>query len=338
MDLDSKLLFSVSFLIFFLFFYLNLLISKKLKIYDFPGDFKIHKQAKLSAGGLLPTLIFAIFLFQVCKSVEFNGSPRLQILPLIFFLFYLSAIYDFFINIPAVARLFIYITLSYISLSALPHPLEPSLLSHIPKVLVFFIVYYLIFFINVSNFSDGLDGNLFIMNISITSGILILDYFTQILSEFQLIVVLLIFAFFVAYAFFNFYPAKIFLSDIGTIPLSFLLGWLLLTLSNIETLPILIILPMYYFVDIGLTIILRIIKRKSIFIRHNSFFFHRMKIVLKYSNYKINIISIINNIYLIFVSYLAIKYDSYVIEITFFSLVSQIILLISIFKKELWNV
>lgn len=330
--------FLISLSVFFISFFFNLLISKKFQFYDHPGAYKIHKQIKLSAGGLLPTFIFTIILFQICNNIDFNNSPRLEILPFLFFLFYLSAVVDYFRNIPAVARLFIYISLSYFSLSALPHPLEPDFLSHVPKVLVFFLVYYLIYFINVSNFSDGLDGNLFIMNISITIGILIIDFFFQILGEFQRNIIILILAYFIAYIYFNFYPSKIFLSDIGTIPISFLLGWVLLTLSNIDTMPILIILPLYYFLDIGITILIRIVKGKSIFIRHNSFFFHRMKTLLNYSNYKINLICLLNNTFLIILCLFAVKYSSFMIEIIIFSIISQILILILIFKKEFFNV
>lgn len=335
---NKILLFTITLIIFFFSFLFNLYLSKKFNFLDIPGENKIHKISKISAGGIVSTFLLTLFLLYFCNYFSLNGSPRIWLLPLIFFIFYIAAIIDFFKNIPASVRLFIYVTLSYISLSALPHPLEPKFLNETPKVLVAIIVYYLIFFINVTNFSDGIDGNLFIMVLSITLSLLFLNYSFNYLEDLQIIILILIASYFLAYIFFNLHPAKMFLSDIGTIPLSFLLGWIIVSMAKFEYLAAVLILPMYYFVDISLTLVIRIFKNKSIFIRHKTFFFQRMLNTLGYSNYKVNLIMVINNFYLFIITYICFLYNEQLAKLFIFSILSQITLLIILFKKKLFNV
>lgn len=337
--MDNKItIFTISFIIFFFSFLFNFFFSKKFNFVDIPGENKIHKFTKISAGGIFSTFFLNLFIFQACLNFPLNASPRIWLLPILFLLFYITAIMDFFRGVPAVVRLVIYVTLSYISLSALPHPLEPEFLNHTPKILVAFIVYYLIFFINVTNFSDGIDGNLFIMVLSICLSLLFLDLHFTYLQDLQAILLLLLVSYFLAYLFFNLHPSKMFLSDIGTIPISFLLGWIILSFAKFEYLAAVFILPMYYFVDIGLTLLIRIFKKKNIFVRHNTFFFQRMINSLNYSNYRVNLIMIINNILLFLITYLCFQYNDKLILFVLISIFSQIILLFLLFRKKFFDV
>lgn len=337
--MDNKIIiFVISFIIFFLSFLLNFFISKKYNFVDIPGENKIHKFTKISAGGIFSTFFLTLFIFQACLYFPLNTSPRIWLLPILFLLFYITAIIDFFRSVPAIVRLFIYVTLSYISLSALPHPLEPEFLNNTPKILIAFIVYYLIFFINVTNFSDGIDGNLFIMVLSISLSLLFLDVRFAYLQDLQVILLLLLVSYFLAYLFFNLHPAKMFLSDIGTIPISFLLGWILVSFAKFDYLAAVLIMPMYYFVDVGLTLLIRIFKKKNIFIRHETFFFQRMINSLNFSNYKVNLIMIFNNILLFLITYLCFQYSDRLILFFLISIFSQILLIFLLFRKKIFDV
>ena len=55
-------------------------------------------------------------------------------------------------------------------------------------------------------------------------------------------------------------PAKIFLGDVGSIPLGFLLGWLLLELAAAGAGIAALILPLYYLADATVTLIKRALR------------------------------------------------------------------------------
>ena len=65
---------------------------------------------------------------------------------------------------------------------------------------------------------------------------------------------------------------KLFIGDTGSIPTGFILGWLLISLANMGYLLSAILINLFFILDIALTLIIRILQRKSIFIRHNDFF------------------------------------------------------------------
>ena len=76
----------------------------------------------------------------------------------------------------------------------------------------------------------------------------------------------------------NWNPAKIFLGDVGSVPLGYLIGWLLISVigpSNsfgIELMTI-VLLPSYYYFDATLTIVRRCLCRKNIFKAHREHFY-----------------------------------------------------------------
>ncbi|MEQ8605006.1 MAG: glycosyl transferase [Marivibrio sp.] len=78
-----------------------------------------------------------------------------------------------------------------------------------------------------------------------------------------------------AFLLWNWRPAKIFLGDVGSVPLGFLLGGLLLTLAGAGFWASAVILPLYYLADAGITLLRRLLKGERVWEAHRSHFYQR---------------------------------------------------------------
>ncbi len=131
-----------------------------------------------------------------------------------------------------------------------------------------------LWFINLFNFMDGIDGitgvSAFAMGLGtfVVLGLNTLDP----AGAFQ---GLAIAAVALGFLLFNWQPARIFLGDVGSIPLGFLLGWLLLNIAASEHWPAALIIPLYYLADSGLTLAARIRRRENVFRAHREHFYQR---------------------------------------------------------------
>src|SRR3546814_8785143 len=70
-------------------------------------------------------------------------------------------------------------------------------------------------------------------------------------------------------------PAKVFLGDVGSVPLGFLLGWLLLGLAAAGHWAAALILPLYYLADATITLGCRALRREKIWQAHREHFYQR---------------------------------------------------------------
>jgi UDP-N-acetylmuramyl pentapeptide phosphotransferase/UDP-N-acetylglucosamine-1-phosphate transferase len=68
-------------------------------------------------------------------------------------------------------------------------------------------------------------------------------------------------------------PARIFLGDVGSIPLGYLLGWLLLDAAAHGGWAVALILPAYYLADATLTLLRRLARGSNIFASHAEHFY-----------------------------------------------------------------
>ena len=73
----------------------------------------------------------------------------------------------------------------------------------------------------------------------------------------------------------NWHPARVFLGDVGSVPLGFLVGWLLLELMARGAWAAAIILPSYYATDATLTLVRRLLRGEKIWQAHKEHFYQR---------------------------------------------------------------
>jgi UDP-N-acetylmuramyl pentapeptide phosphotransferase/UDP-N-acetylglucosamine-1-phosphate transferase len=69
--------------------------------------------------------------------------------------------------------------------------------------------------------------------------------------------------------------AKIFLGDVGSLPIGLLLGWSLLQLAHEGQFAAALLLPMYYLFDATATLLRRIAQREPFWAAHRSHFYQR---------------------------------------------------------------
>ena len=74
---------------------------------------------------------------------------------------------------------------------------------------------------------------------------------------------------------FNKPVAKLFLGDVGSLPIGLLLGWLLLMLAGKGHWAAALLLPLYYLADATLTLIRRIVAGEPFWQAHRSHFYQR---------------------------------------------------------------
>lgn len=131
-----------------------------------------------------------------------------------------------------------------------------------------------LWFVNLFNFMDGVDGITGTETALVGFGAAAAAALAGAAGGISLIGVSLAAAA-TGFLWWNWPPAKIFLGDVGSIPLGFLLGWLLLLLAQEGQWAAALILPLYYLADATLTLIRRILRRERFWQAHRKHFYQR---------------------------------------------------------------
>jgi UDP-N-acetylmuramyl pentapeptide phosphotransferase/UDP-N-acetylglucosamine-1-phosphate transferase len=131
-----------------------------------------------------------------------------------------------------------------------------------------------LWFVNLVNFMDGLDWMTVAEVVPITAAMLILGAFGEFPASPSLVAAALCGAMF-GFAPFNRPVAKIFLGDVGSLPIGLLLGWCLLQLGYDKQYAAALLLPMYYLFDATATLLRRMTRREPFWAAHRSHFYQR---------------------------------------------------------------
>ena len=131
-------------------------------------------------------------------------------------------------------------------------------------------------FLNFFNFMDGIDGLAGLELVVVCGGLILLAAAGDRAAgaeESRLLWVLL--GGTLGFLAWNFPSARIFLGDAGSIPLGFLLGWVLI-LASLRGLAVeALILSSYFFIDAGLTLTRRIVRGEAFWRPHQEHFYQR---------------------------------------------------------------
>ena len=74
---------------------------------------------------------------------------------------------------------------------------------------------------------------------------------------------------------FNKPVARLFLGDVGSLPIGLLVGWMLLQLAGTGALAAAILLPLYYLMDATITLLRRLARREKVWEAHRSHFYQK---------------------------------------------------------------
>lgn len=133
-----------------------------------------------------------------------------------------------------------------------------------------------VWFINLYNFMDGIDGITAIetITISFAVGFIGLKIFADTrANDLTLIIALVLFGGGLGFLRHNWHPARIFLGDVGSITIGYLLGFCLLHLAAMGYWHIALTLPLYYLADSGITLATRLWYGQKIWEAHRSHFY-----------------------------------------------------------------
>ncbi|MGY3616516.1 MraY family glycosyltransferase [Bradyrhizobium sp. USDA 10063] len=131
-----------------------------------------------------------------------------------------------------------------------------------------------LWFVNLVNFMDGLDLMTAAEAVPITAAVALLGLWAQVPPSTALVAAALCGAL-LGFSPFNRPVAKIFLGDVGSLPIGLLLGWCLLQLAYHQHVAAALLLPLYYLADATITLLRRLIKREPFWAAHRSHFYQR---------------------------------------------------------------
>lgn len=133
-----------------------------------------------------------------------------------------------------------------------------------------------VWFINLYNFMDGIDGITGVETASLGAGLVIVSLLLPTAATlpyglFGLTAAGAALGFLV----FNWHPARLFLGDVGSVPLGYLLGFALILLAGDGALTAALILPAYYLLDATVTLLRRLVQGKPVGQAHREHFYQQ---------------------------------------------------------------
>lgn len=154
-------------------------------------------------------------------------------------------------------------------------PDSARLVSFVPlwleRIALFFAI---IWFVNLVNFMDGLDLITVAEIVPVTATLALLGLLGFTSAEIT-IVTLTLCAAMIGFAPFNKPVARVFLGDVGSLPIGLLLAWMLIDLAMRGHLAAALLLPLYYLADATLTLLRRLARGERIWVAHRSHFYQQ---------------------------------------------------------------
>ncbi len=131
-----------------------------------------------------------------------------------------------------------------------------------------------LWFVNLVNFMDGLDWMTVAEVVPVTAALAVIGLF-GLLPPAAIVVSLALCGAMIGFGYFNRPVAKLFLGDVGSLPVGLILGWLLILLAGNGGRAAAFLLPLYYFADSTITLIRRARNGEKIWRAHRSHFYQR---------------------------------------------------------------
>lgn len=131
-----------------------------------------------------------------------------------------------------------------------------------------------LWFVNLVNFMDGLDWILVAEMVPVTAALAIFGWF-GFLDPFATLVAASLCGALCGFALFNKPVARLFLGDVGSLPIGLMVAWLLYILATNGHVAAAILLPLYFCGDATITLMRRAARRERLLDAHRSHFYQR---------------------------------------------------------------
>ncbi len=172
----------------------------------------------------------------------------------------------------------------------------PAELQIVPAVPLWFertiLLLAALWFVNLTNFMDGLDWITVAEVVPITAALTVIGMAGSLPLQTTLLAAALCGAM-IGFAPFNKPVAKMFLGDVGSLPIGLLLAWCFLQLAYAGYLAAAILLPLYYLADATVTLFRRLVRREAFWLAHRSHFYQRA------TDNGFTVMSVVTNVFLV---------------------------------------
>jgi UDP-N-acetylmuramyl pentapeptide phosphotransferase/UDP-N-acetylglucosamine-1-phosphate transferase len=241
-------------------------------ILDHPIERSVHEIAVPRGGGiaLVPAVLFAWIMLALAGLAPANTIAIVALAAALG----LVSWYDDLGGIDFGWRLAAHLVAAAIGVALLPGPLPvfqgllPPLADRVATVALW------AWFTNLYNFMDGIDGITALETIAIGIGVVAVTRLVGI-DVGTALPALTLAAGALGFLRWNWPRASIFLGDVGSVPLGFATGWLLLLLAGRGEWAAALILPLYYLADSTVTLLRRIGRGERFWQAHRSHFYQR---------------------------------------------------------------
>jgi len=132
-----------------------------------------------------------------------------------------------------------------------------------------------VWWINLFNFMDGIDGLAVSEAAAICSGLLFFALVGDGADPAAALLAAGIIGAAIGFLVWNWSPARIFLGDVGSVPLGYLSGFLLLDLASRGRWKIALILPLYFLADATITLLRRLLAGERVWEPHRQHFYQQ---------------------------------------------------------------
>jgi UDP-N-acetylmuramyl pentapeptide phosphotransferase/UDP-N-acetylglucosamine-1-phosphate transferase len=241
-----------------------LILLPKLALMDLPNARSNHENPVPRGGGI--AVVLAMLFFLIISGIPFKLITALLAVALI-------SLLDDWTGQPATRRLLVHIIASVLAVSTIHNPVFqgylPSLLDQALAIML------LTYFLNIYNFMDGIDEITSVQTVSMSIGLAAIVCITPGMAHFIGVDALIMAGAIVGFWYFNRHPAKIFLGDVGSVPIGLFVGYLLLMLASQGEWAAALILPAYYLTDATITLLSRMTRRAPLMQAHSEHAYQR---------------------------------------------------------------
>lgn len=239
-----------------------LALRRRTVLLDIPNLRSNHRAPTPKGGGI--AVVTALVICLLVADISYEVVLSLLLLAAI-------SLLDDLIGVPVIVRLIVQIFAVAIPLSAMSDAIFGGMFPNwLDKTIVGLLW---IWFINLFNFMDGIDGlsatEMICIGIGLCFPAVLAGAFPDSLSTYGLIIT----AAACGFLWWNWHPARIFLGDVGSVPIGFLLGFLLLLAVRDGYVYTALILPGYYLADGTITLIRRLRQGKKIWVAHSEHYY-----------------------------------------------------------------
>jgi UDP-N-acetylmuramyl pentapeptide phosphotransferase/UDP-N-acetylglucosamine-1-phosphate transferase len=133
-----------------------------------------------------------------------------------------------------------------------------------------------LWFVNAVNFMDGLDWMIVAEMVPVTVGIALIGALGALPAQ-ALVVALALCGALLGFAPFNRPVARLFLGDVGSLPIGLLLIWLLFVVASSGHIAAALLLPLYFVGDASMTLFRRVYARERVWEAHRTHFYQRAR-------------------------------------------------------------